>query len=212
MKNEYSTILGASEVVYEDRKSKFISRAKPVSSESDAISFINFIKEKHRDATHNVYAYSVNEDGVLLQRFTDDGEPGGTSGKPTLEAINRLELLNIVIVTTRYFGGTLLGTAGLIRAYGKSAKLAIEEAKIVKMVYRTRLKIICEYTMLGMLQNLVIRQGYMIETIDYNENVDIFVLVPKEKLESFMKKVINETNDRVLLEKLDDVYVKEPIK
>ena len=209
LKKEYNTILNLSKIVYEDRKSKFISRAKPVSSERDAISFINFIKEKHRDATHNVYAYSVSENGTLLQRFTDDGEPSGTSGKPTLEAITRLELLNVVVVTTRYFGGTLLGTAGLIRAYGKSAKLAIEEAQIIRMVYRTRLKIICEYTLLGMLRNLINKEGYRIENIDYNEDVDVVVLIPKEDIEDFIRKVVNETNDRVLWERLDDVCVAE---
>lgn len=209
MKKEYNTVLETSEIIYEDRKSKFISRAKPVCTEVEAISFINFIKEKHRDATHNVYAYSVCENGVLLQRFTDDGEPSGTSGKPTLEAINRLNLLNVVVVTTRYFGGTLLGTAGLIRAYGKSAKLSIEEAKIIKMVYRSKIKIICEYTLLGTLQNLINKQGYRIANIDYNENVDIFVLVPKEDVEYFIEKIINETNDRILWEKLESAYVAE---
>ena len=209
MKKEYNTVLNTSEIIYEDRKSKFISRAKPVSSEKDAVSFINIIRDMHKDATHNVYAYSVSEGGVLLQRFTDDGEPSGTSGKPTLEAITRLELLNVVVITTRYFGGTLLGTAGLIRAYGKSAKLAIEQAKVVKMVYRTRLRIICEYTLLGMLQNFINKQGYRIENINYNEDVEIIVLVPKERLDYFIKKVIDETNDRILWEKLNEVYVED---
>ena len=209
MKKEYDTILNESLVVYEDRKSKFISRAKPVSSEEDAIFFINSIKEKHRDATHNVYAYSVEEDGILRKRFTDDGEPSGTSGKPTLEAIDRLNLLNVVVVTTRYFGGTLLGTAGLIRAYGKSAKLSLEQAKIVKMVYRTKIKVICEYTLLGVLQNLIEKLGYTIESINYNTDVDMFVLVPQNEVDPFIKKVINETNDRVLWERLEDAYVVE---
>ena len=196
-------------MVYEDRKSKFISRARPVSSEKDAIDFINSVKEQYRDATHNVYAYSVCENGILFRRFTDDGEPSGTSGKPTLEAIDKLNLLNVAIVTTRYFGGTLLGTGGLVRAYGKSAKLSLEKAKIVKMVYRTRIKLVCEYTLLGAVQNLVSRLGYKIESINYDTDVDIFVLVPKDNIEYFIQKAINETSDRILWEKLDSVYVAE---
>ena len=143
MKNEYNTISGIGEIIYEEKKSKFISRAKPVKNEKDAMNYINQIKELYRDATHNVYAYNI-KDGMLLQRFSDDGEPSGTSGKPTLESINRLNVVNVVVVTTRYFGGTLLGTAGLIRAYGKSAQLAIDKAKIINMVYRTKISIMLE--------------------------------------------------------------------
>ena len=209
MEKGYNTILEESLIVYEEKKSKFISRAKPICNEQDAISFINFIREKHRDATHNVYAYSVSENGMIISRFTDDGEPSGTSGRPTLDVITKKGLLNVIIVTTRYFGGTLLGAAGLIRAYGKSAKLSIEKAKIVRMVYKTRIKVICEYTLLGVLQNLINKLGYKIENINYSEDVDMFVLVPKDEVENFMKKIINETNDSVLLERLDNAYVAE---
>lgn len=208
MEREYNTIAGIGEIIYEEKKSKFISRAKPVKNESEAIEYINYIKELHRDATHNVYAYSVN-DGMLLQRFSDDGEPSGTSGKPTLEAINRLNVVNAVVVTTRYFGGTLLGTAGLIRAYGKSSQLAIEKAKIIKMVYRTKISITLEYSFLGKIQNLINNMNYKIEKINYDIDVEVIVLVPKEAVQNFIIKIIEETNDRILWQELESLYVEE---
>ena len=206
MRKSYNTILDEAEIIYEEKKSKFISRAKPVSTEKDALCFINYIKEKHRDATHNVYAYSVNE-GVLLQRFSDDGEPSGTSGKPTLESMTRLKVVNLVVVTTRYFGGTLLGTAGLIRAYGRSSQMAIEKAKIIKMVYRTRIKIICEYTFWGKIQNLINNLNYVIDNLVYATDVEIIVLVPQSDIEKFINRIIDETQDRILWEKLGEVCV-----
>lgn len=211
MKNSYNTILNESEIVYEEKKSKFISRAKPVSTEEEALFYINYIKEKHRDATHNVYAYSVN-DGVLLQRFSDDGEPSGTSGKPTLESITRSKVVNLVIVTTRYFGGTLLGTAGLIRAYGKSSQMAIEQAKIVKMVYRTKIKLTCEYPFWGKIQNLINRLNYVISDLMYSTDVEVTVLVPCDNIEQFINKMIDETQDRILWEKLGEIYIAEDEK
>ena len=208
MKNEYNTISGIGEIIYEEKKSKFISRAKPVKNEKDAMNYINQIKELYRDATHNVYAYNI-KDGMLLQRFSDDGEPSGTSGKPTLESINRLNVVNVVVVTTRYFGGTLLGTAGLIRAYGKSAQLAIEKAKIIKMVYRTKISIMLEYTFLGKVQNLINNMNYKIEKINYNVDVEVIVLVPKEDTNRFITKIVEETNDRILWQELGSLYVEE---
>lgn len=208
MKKEYNTIESVSEIIYEEKKSKFISRAIPVKTEDEAMYYIGKIKEKHKDATHNVYAYSVN-DGILKQRFSDDGEPSGTSGKPTLESITRLNVLNLVVVTTRYFGGTLLGTAGLIRAYGKSSQLAIEKAKIIKMVYRTKVSIILEYTFLGKVQNLINNMNYKIEKINYDVDVEVIVLVPCEEVDKFIAKIIEETSDRVLWQELESTYVQE---
>ena len=208
MNIDYNTVRGEGKIIYEDRKSKFISRAVPVSKEAEAILYINKIRELHRDATQNVYAYSVY-DGVLQQRFSDDGEPGGTSGKPTLEAITRLGVMNVVVVTTRYFGGTLLGAAGLMRAYGRSAQMAIEEAKIVRMVYRENIHIVCEYAYMGKLQNLVSKLGYGVAKLSYAVDVEMVIRVPEDKVDEFIKKVVDETNDRVLWEKAGGEFVVE---
>lgn len=206
MKSDYNTIRGESKILYEDRKSKFISRAAPVLTEDAAVSYINSIRNMYRDATHNVYAYSVY-DGVMKQKFSDDGEPGGTSGKPTLEAITRLGVMNVVVVTTRYFGGILLGASGLVRAYGKSAQMAIEEAKIVRMVYRVNVRIICEYSYMGKIKNLVEKLGYDISSLNYALDIEMIVRVPEDEVEQFITKVVDETNDSILWDKLSGVYV-----
>jgi len=109
---------GTAEIV--EKKSRFIASVKPVSTEEEALEFVSQVKAKYRDARHNVYAYVVTENNI--SRFTDDGEPSGTAGAPVLDVILKEGLTDVAIVVTRYFGGTLLGTGGLVRAYGKSAK------------------------------------------------------------------------------------------
>ena len=118
---------------FTEKKSKFIGYVKHVETEEEANQFIAEIKSKHWDAKHNVYAYILGENGST-QRSTDDGEPAGTAGRPVLEVIKGENLTNTAVVVTRYFGGVLLGTGGLVRAYGKAAKLAIENAEIVRPV------------------------------------------------------------------------------
>jgi len=127
---QYKTISKEATVEMEEKKSRFIANVKPVSSEEEALEFINNIRAKYWDATHNVYAYYISGENII-QRFSDDGEPSGTAGMPVLEVIKRMELKDLVVVVTRYFGGILLGASGLVRAYSKSAALGIEAAGIV---------------------------------------------------------------------------------
>ena len=128
---EYKTLAkaGSDEIIIE--KSRFIGYCAPVSSEEEALEFIEKIKKKHYDATHNVFAYVVGLDNNI-QRYNDDGEPSGTAGVPILEVIKKEDLRNVVIVVTRYFGGIKLGTGGLIRAYTKGAKIALDAGIIIK--------------------------------------------------------------------------------
>ena len=130
MLTQYRTVgkSGEAELVIE--KSQFISYAAPAATEEEALEFIQAIKKKHRDATHNVPAYVIGENNDI-QRFSDDGEPSGTAGVPMLEVLKKEDLRDTVLVVTRYFGGIKLGTGGLVRAYTKAAKLALEAAGIV---------------------------------------------------------------------------------
>lgn len=146
MDNVYRTIhkYGQEEIII--NKSRFIGYAKPIESEQEALDFIECIKSKHRDATHNVYAYVYGENSNI-QRFSDDGEPSGTAGIPTLEVIKKEDLRNVVVVVTRYFGGIKLGTGGLIRAYTKGAKIGLESGIIIEKVLHHKLKIRIEYTL-----------------------------------------------------------------
>ena len=138
--------------------------------------FINEIKVKVLDATHNVYAYSIGGNNIV-QRYSDAGEPSGTAGLPMLEVIKRMGVQNLVVVVTRYFGGTLLGSAGLIRAYGKSASNGIEAAQIVIKKLCREVSVIIEYTLFGRVQSLLLSQGYTIKEIIYEQDVELIVFV-----------------------------------
>ena len=124
---EYITVKEQGEDFFIEKKSKFIGHCKPVKTESEALEFISEIKSKHADANHNVYAYILRENGT--QRFSDDSEPQGTAGIPVIDALKKANIVDVVVVATRYFGGTLLGGGGLIRAYSHTASIAVEAAK-----------------------------------------------------------------------------------
>ena len=118
--NEYKTVkdIGIAEIV--EKRSRFIASVRPVSSEEDALEYLNMLKQKYWDARHNVYAYIIRENNIM--RYSDDGEPSGTAGVPVLDILKREELTDVIVVVTRYFGGILLGTGGLVHAYSKAAK------------------------------------------------------------------------------------------
>lgn len=206
MEKEYKTVLNEAVCEIEEKKSRFIASVKPVTSEEEAISFINELKAKYWDATHNVYAYSIGGNNIV-QRYSDAGEPSGTAGLPMLEVIKRMNVQNLAVVVTRYFGGTLLGAAGLIRAYGKSAALGIEKAGIVIKRLCKEVSVIIEYTLFGKLQSLLISQGYTIKDIVYEQDVELIVYVFVDEVESFNKIVTEATNARAIVEIGDDTYI-----
>ena len=203
---EYKTVLNSAVCEIEEKKSRFISSVKPVSSEEEAVSFINGLRSKYWDATHNVYAYSIGGNNII-QRFTDAGEPSGTAGLPMLEVIKRLEVQNLAIVVTRYFGGTLLGSAGLIRAYGKSAANGIEAAGIVIKKLCREVSVIIEYTLFGRVQSLLISQGYTIKDIVYEQDVELIVFVFVDEIDKFVDIMVEATNARAVIEPGDDTYI-----
>lgn len=169
---------------FTEKKSKFIGYVKHVETEEEANQFIAEIKSKHWDAKHNVYAYVLGESGSI-QRSTDDGEPAGTAGRPVLEVIKGESLTNTVVVVTRYFGGILLGTGGLVRAYGKAAKLAIESAGIVRPIKMKSVAICADYDLVGKIQNFLIQKDIPIDHIDYLNNAMIYCLIENDQIENF---------------------------
>lgn len=188
---EYRTVheFGSDEVIIE--KSRFIGYSKPIENEEDAIEFIDEIKQKHKDASHNVWAYTVGM-SMNIQRYSDDGEPKGTAGIPVLEVIKKEDLRNVAVVVTRYFGGTKLGAGGLVRAYTKGAKIGLDAARIVAKHLYTKLFVQIEYTMLGKIQNEFANKGYIIKDIEYGENVKLTIYSPleiKEEIEEFVKEL-----------------------
>lgn len=198
MLKTYRTVeqLGQAEIVIE--KSTFIGYAKPVSNEEEALAFIQEIKKKHRDATHNVPAYVLGEHNEI-QRCNDDGEPSGTAGVPVLEVLKKEDVRDVAVVVTRYFGGIKLGTGGLVRAYTRGAKIALEAAKIITKVLYQVIVVTVDYTMLGALQNQLRLNQYDTKDIVYDELVHLYVWVEQDDVTNFKAQIIEWTNGRAVL-------------
>lgn len=199
MLKTYRTVeqFGQDEIIIE--KSTFIGYAKPVASEEEALAFIQEIKKKHRDATHNVPAYVLGEHNDI-QRCNDDGEPSGTAGVPVLEVLKKEDVRDVAVVVTRYFGGIKLGTGGLVRAYTKGAKIALEAAKIITKVLYQVVIVSVDYTMLGTLQNQLRLKQYDTKDIVYDEMVHLHVWVEEEDVQNFKELIIEWTNARAIIE------------
>ncbi|NLD48155.1 MAG: YigZ family protein [Clostridiaceae bacterium] len=211
MDKEYKTVLNFAQSETEEKKSRFIASVKPVSSEEEALAFISQLKSKYWDATHNVYSYYIGGNNIV-QRFSDDGEPSGTAGMPILEIIKRMEVRDLVVVSTRYFGGTLLGAAGLIRAYSKSASTGIEAAQVITKKLCKKVKLTVEYTMFGKVQSLLASHGFIIKDTIYAQDVEIIVFVPIDEVDGFTGLITEATNARALMETGDNVYITLDLK
>ena len=205
MLKEYKTILepGTDEIV--EKKSRFIGYVKHTETEEEAVAFVNEIRKKHFDARHNCYAYSVDGQQQTI-RFSDDGEPGGTAGKPILEVITGRGLCDVCIVVTRYFGGTLLGTGGLVRAYTDAAKACIEATDMVTKCLVVPMKLTTNYTDLGKIQYLLNNQEIPIIDSAYGEDVVLQIEVLADEAEQIKKKLVEATAARIQIEQEDAVY------
>ncbi len=210
MRKDYLTVSKEAVAETEEKKSRFIATVRPVASEEEAQAFINGLKAKYWNATHNVYAYYICADTVL-QKFSDDGEPSGTAGLPVLEAIKKLDVQDCAVVVTRYFGGTLLGASGLVRAYGKCAALGIEAAGIVRKQLCAQADILLDYSMLGKLQAVAAAEGYMIKDIVHAEDVTMQIYVPVDEVEAFTAIITEASNGRALISIGEKEYVTKEV-
>ncbi len=182
-------------IEFEEKKSKFIGYVKPVSTKKEAEDFIDTIKMMHPSATHNCSAYKVFDDGQEYFKVDDDGEPGGTAGKPMGEILNLLEVDNLVVVATRYFGGVKLGAGGLVRNYAKTAKLAVQEAGIVEYIERKKYVLDFAYDRVNEVESLISSEGGEVLEKEYLDRVTYRVSVEKvtaEKLREIRDIVIFE--------------------
>jgi uncharacterized YigZ family protein len=198
---EYQTVKNADSAEITEKKSRFTARVAPVSSERDALAFLNRIRASHREASHNVYAYILRENHI--QRYSDDGEPSGTAGLPTLDAIRGAGLTDVCIVTTRYFGGTLLGAGGLARAYAKAAKLGVDAAGIVRRVLCYEYTVKTDYNLLGRIRNAAAALSCIAGEIAYTETVCANYFVPYTVLD-FTEKITDAASGRVTVTKKDE--------
>ena len=206
--SNYKTLhkFGVDEYIVE--KSTFIGYAKPIKTEEEAVEFINEIKKKHKDATHNVWAYTVGE-SMNIQRYSDDWEPQGTAGIPTLEVIKKEDLRDVVVVVTRYFGGIKLGAGGLVRAYTKGAKVGIEAGIVIEKVKYVEVKIKIEYTQLGRIQNEIMNLGYKVKDTIYSEDVEIIVYSKVEDVQSLTDRMIDITSGTADISLGEEYYLSE---
>ncbi len=192
MPESYLTPAGYGEAETIEKKSRFIGRVWPVSSEKEALEHIQAMRKQHADATHNVYAYLLHAGGLM--RYSDDGEPGGTSGQPTLNVFRSGGIEDVCCVVTRYFGGILLGSGGLVRAYSNTARLALEAAGVGRMAQWTVFRLTVSYSLYERAQRLLERQGAFIEDQSFGENVALRFLVLSDAADSVISALRELSN------------------
>lgn len=194
---------GSKETVIQ--KSRFIGYVKRCESEEEAQAFIQHIKKKHNDATHNCSAYMIGEHD-LIQKANDDGEPSGTAGVPMLEVLKRRGLKDTALVVTRYFGGIKLGAGGLIRAYSGSASSAIDTTGVVRRQLMREMKVTIDYHHLGKVENEVRQSVYTLKTVNYLENVELIIYVESGQEQEFENWIINLTSNKAEISQGDHTY------
>ena len=200
---------GRGEIV--EKKSRFIAHVFSIKTEDEATTIINQIKKKYWDARHNCFAYVIGDKGEI-QRFSDDGEPQGTAGKPILEVITSRDLTNVLVVVTRYFGGVLLGTGGLVRAYQGATIEGLANATLGEIIDGLTANIEFEYTNLGKIQYICEADNIQIDETDYTEKVHMALTIEKEKIDGFVHKLQNEFSGEIQLEDIKEKKICKKIK
>lgn len=205
--NDYKTIKGYHESQFEVDKSVFITRAKHVESEEEALAFIEEIREKYKDATHNCTAYIINE-RPEIKRYNDDGEPQGSAGLPMLSVLEKEEVRNVAVVVTRYFGGKLLGKGGLIRAYTKGVADTVGPNALYKRDY-LRVELILSYNILGQIENYLNEKKFQVIDKSYTDDVKIELYVRSDRYAKFYEELINMTSANIKIEKIEELMLYE---
>lgn len=203
---EYKTVELESSDYFVEKKSKFIGYAKPVSTQDEAVEFINSIKSKHWDATHNVYAYVLRENNT--QRYSDDGEPSGTAGVPVLDVILKENVTDVCVVATRYFGGTLLGAGGLVRAYSHTSKIALDAAHIITMANCQIYSVIVDYSFYDRLNVLLSDFGANVIKSDFSASVSVEFSIKEDISELLKDKLTDISNGKYSLNYLRSEFAK----
>ena len=192
----------------EEKKSRFIAHVAAASTEAEALAFIESKKKEYWDARHNCYAFILGEQGQTM-RFSDDGEPSGTAGKPILEVLVNSGIRNLVVVVTRYFGGTLLGTGGLVRAYTQATQAGLAASRICTMCYGYGMTIVTDYNGVGKLQYLLGQKNIPIEASEYAEQVTIQIKVPFADKDSLIHEMTEATAGKAQITVSDPIYYKK---
>ena len=210
---DWNTLYSGGTGEYEEKKSRFIATIEPVSSEEEAVAFVAAMKKKYWDARHNCSAYVILDDSreepekersfKVIEKANDDGEPSKTAGSPILEAIKGAELKNTAIVVTRYFGGVLLGTGGLVRAYGGAAQLGIEASHKVKMELLNKIRVVTDYNSFGRLKNIAENTGAKVEETEFTSEVSSVCLCDDAGFGVIQARMNEATAGKCKIELLD---------
>ena len=205
----YVTLETEASASFTEKKSEFIGYAKPCKTEAEALAFIAAVSKKHADAKHNVYAYMIKENNIM--RFTDAGEPQGTAGLPVLDVIRKTGFTDACIVVTRYFGGILLGTGGLVRAYSKAAKMAAEAAHIVTYERFRTFELICDYTDYQKIQFVLPKYGILTDGSVFAQDVTLQLAVRASVYDAFVSDMTDLTGGAVLIGETGERYDHLPV-
>lgn len=203
--DSYRVLLEGGEGEYVEKKSRFISTVRKCESEEEATAFIEEMKKKYWDARHNCSAFVLGSRGEVT-RCSDDGEPGGTAGRPMLEVLTGEGIRNIAVVVTRYFGGVLLGTGGLVRAYTQAVKEGLKNCTLGRMRYGHEIRVTTDYNGIGKILYLLGNTGIEPSSSEYTDRVTLRLIVPAEDAEKLQKDMVEATGGRVELEKLRELY------
>lgn len=201
---EYTTVLRECSAEFIEKRSRFIGHIKPVTTEEEAIAFIEEKRSKYWDATHNVYAYSLREGNIC--RYSDDGEPGGTAGMPVLSVLTKPGITDAVIVVTRYFGGILLGGGGLVRAYSHSASIAVEESGLLIMRQCAVCRLECDYSSYGRVASLIPEMGGIIDDSQFTDKVELTFHMTADQLAAMQPRLADATCGACQAEILDERF------
>ena len=204
-KEMYKTVAREGEALLVEKKSKFITHVKPVTNEADALEFLQEMRSRYSDATHNVYAYIIAENNIF--RYSDDGEPGGTAGMPVLDTIRKEGLVDVAVVVTRYFGGTLLGTGGLVHAYGGACRMGLENAGIITRIMCELYSVKVDYTLVGKMQYKIASEGYILEDTVYENEVCFNVCLKKEEVKKFVDDITELTCGKAIIKRCGGKYI-----
>ena len=204
MKRDYLEAYRGGEGELIEKKSRFIGDVYNIENEEDALYYINETKKKYWDARHHCYAYIIGNNNEI-KRFSDDGEPSGTAGKPILDVLDKSGIANCLIIVTRYFGGTLLGTGGLIRAYSEAAKSGIEASGIMEVKKGIQAQIDADYNSFGKIQYMCMERNIIITDTEYGENVHINMIIEESEYAHFQKAVADAFAGRLEIVKNDNV-------
>lgn len=203
--SSYRVLLEGGEGEYVEKRSRFIATLRSCGSEEEAVAFIEEMKKKYWDARHNCSAFIIGSRGELT-RCSDDGEPGGTAGRPMLEVLTGERLRNAAVVVTRYFGGILLGTGGLVRAYTQAVKEGVKNCTLGSMRFGQELEVVTDYNGIGKVLYLLNQAGIEPASSDYTDKVALRVLVPAEEAERLKKAIVEATLGKAEIKKTKELY------